>query len=89
MLADGRRLAADVPHGQPLMEAAVHLGVPGILGTCWGAMSCTSCAVRPEGASLPPPHPFEMALLDAPGLRLSCQILAGPETDGLVLHVPR
>ena len=97
VLADGRRLAASVPAGTHLMQAATSAGVPGIDGDCGGCLSCATCHVVVDdawAARVGPAGADESAMLDAtpaprqPHSRLSCQIAAGPALDGLVLHVP-
>ncbi|MER6109528.1 2Fe-2S iron-sulfur cluster-binding protein [Streptomyces hirsutus] len=93
--ADGERITAEVGDGVNLMEAAVANGVPGIVGECGGGMMCATCHVYVEsGHRTGAPGPIEADLLDfadAPrrdGSRLSCQISARPELDGITVEVP-
>lgn len=97
VLADGRRFTADVAEGGTLMLAATFEGVPGIDGDCGGCLSCATCHVVVDdawAAEVGPPGKDEAMMLDATATarqahsRLSCQIVARPELDGLVLHVP-
>ena len=97
ILPDGQQISAEVPAGHHLMEAAVNAGVPGIIGECGGTLSCATCHVYVDEAWLAAagaPEDFEDAMLDAteaPRLdasRLSCQLVMGPELDGIVLRVP-
>ncbi len=97
-LADGRRIAAEVNTGDNLMLAATFDNVPGIDGDCGGCLSCATCHVVVDSAwaaRVGPPGADESMLLEATVAprqatsRLSCQILAAPELDGLLLHVPR
>jgi 2Fe-2S ferredoxin len=97
VLADGRRFSADVAEGDSLMLAATFEGVPGIDGDCGGCLSCATCHVVVDeawAAHVGPPGKDEAMMLDATAAarqahsRLSCQIVAQPGLDGLVLHVP-
>ncbi|HSV83467.1 MAG TPA: 2Fe-2S iron-sulfur cluster-binding protein [Ramlibacter sp.] len=97
VLADGRRIAGSVPCGHTLMEAALAHNVPGVLGECGGAMSCATCHIVVESAAvaLPPAEGTELEMIEltcmdaTPASRLSCQLRAGPELQGLVLRVPQ
>ena len=97
VLEDGRRIEAEVADGTNLMNAAAQHNVPGIIGECGGCLSCATCHVYVDEAwlaSTGEADSTEDAMLDAtdaprkPESRLSCQILAAPALDGLVLHVP-
>ena len=96
-LADGRRISADVNSGDNLMQAASMEGIPGIDGDCGGCLSCATCHVVVDSAwaaRVGPPGKEEADMLNntlAPRQahsRLSCQIVAHSELDGLLLHVP-
>jgi 2Fe-2S ferredoxin len=96
-LADGREIVAEVPSGQTLMEAAVANNVPNIVGECGGCLSCATCHVYVDEAwtaKTGAAGEIEDGMLEAtpaprrPQSRLSCQITASPELDGLVLDVP-
>ncbi|MGA1232616.1 MAG: 2Fe-2S iron-sulfur cluster-binding protein [Lutimaribacter sp.] len=95
ILPDGREISATIAAGTNLMEAAVSHNVPGVLGECGGNLSCATCHVYVQSAAaLPAMEDFEDAMLDAVEAprtvqsRLSCQIIADPALDGLVLKVP-
>jgi ferredoxin, 2Fe-2S len=96
IISDGRRITADVPLGHSLMEAAVANNVPGVIGDCGGSMACATChvVVEQSPAELSEKSRTEEDMLEfaeAPaeqGSRLSCQIRAVRELDGLVLRVP-
>lgn len=78
------------------MEGAVENGIPGIDADCGGACSCATCHVYVEDSwydKLKGPSEMEQSMLEVahdarPNSRLSCQIKAGAEIDGLVLRIP-
>lgn len=96
-LPDGAAVTATAEYGQSLMEAAQASGVPGIVGECGGSLACATChvVVDPDWAGkCGDIGAFEEAMLDLAEdrratSRLSCQIAAHPELDGLVLEVPQ
>jgi len=96
-LPDSREISAEVSDGVSMMEAALAHNVPGIVGDCGGNLSCATCHVHVAADWAPRvggPGDFEDAMLDTveaarvPTSRLSCQIKAGDDLDGLVLIVP-
>ncbi len=98
ILADGRRITADVPEGRNLMEAAVAANVPRVIGECGGSLSCATCHVvvaAEWAAKTGTPADFEDAMLDTAEAerqatsRLSCQIRMTADLDGIILHVPQ
>lgn len=97
ILTDGRQITADVADGTNMMNAAAMANVPGIIGECGGCLSCATCHVYVDEAwrdKTGEADGTEDAMLDATDTprreesRLSCQIIASPGLDGLVLHVP-
>ena len=97
ILPNERQIKANVAHGISLMLAATFEGVPGIEGDCGGCLSCATCHVVVDEhwvGRLDPISNDELGMLDntevprQPRSRLSCQILACPALDGLVLHIP-
>lgn len=97
ILSDGGEVTAAVPDGQTLMDAAVRNAVHGVIGECGGGLMCATCHVYvdPRFATLTGgASPMESDLLDMtaaprrPESRLSCQLVAASELDGLVLRVP-
>ncbi|WEJ78505.1 2Fe-2S iron-sulfur cluster binding domain-containing protein [Paracoccus versutus] len=95
--ADGREISGNVASGTNLMRAARDAGVPGIHGDCGGALACATCHVATDpvwAERLGPPGPLEDEMLDmvdgewTPTSRLSCQILAHEDLEGLILIVP-
>jgi len=78
------------------MEAALAHDVPGVVGECGGSLACATCHVYLDpawAAKCGEAGEFENAMLDLAEerretSRLSCQIEAHPDLDGLVLEVP-
>lgn len=96
-LPDGGEINADVENGTNMMEAAVANNVPEVIGECGGSLSCATCHVyvaEDWRAATGEVGDFEDAMLDATeadrteASRLSCQIEARDDLDGLVLIVP-
>jgi 2Fe-2S ferredoxin len=93
----GESTTVDVNAGYSVMEGAVRNGIEGIVAECGGACMCATCHVYVEPAFLPllPPIGEEQEeMLNAtaaerkPNSRLSCQIPAVPELDGLIVRMP-
>ena len=96
-MADGREIAADVANGINMMEAAVANNVPHVIGECGGNLACATCHVYVDDAwreATGEAGEYEDAMLDVTeaerldSSRLSCQIVASDDLDGLVLIVP-
>ena len=96
-LPDGSAVSAEVKEGLSMMEAAVANGIPHVIGECGGCLSCATCHVHVHPDWISRVGGFdemEDAMLDATeaerseNSRLSCQIEARAELDGLVLIVP-
>ena len=93
---NGTRTDVELVAGNSVMQLAINAGVPGILGECGGCAQCATCHVYvvESGEGLPAVSEEEDALLECtvserlPGSRLSCQLPARPELDGLVLNIP-
>jgi 2Fe-2S ferredoxin len=94
---DGSEITAEVKNGLNLMEAATAHNVPHIEGECGGCLSCATCHVfvDPEWyAKTGEIDDIEDTMLEMTDVerednsRLSCQIIASDELDGLVLYVP-
>ena len=97
IMRNGDRVSDDVNDGTNLMDAAQINGIPGIAGECGGCLSCATCHVVVDEAWLaacPPMDEVENAMLDIvnsprqAGSRLSCQLMASENIDGIVLRVP-
>lgn len=93
--ASGERVEAEGEAGIPLLEVAQAAGMP-LEGTCEGQMACSTCHVivaREWFERLPQAAEEEEDMLDlAAGVqrtsRLACQIVLGPEVDGLEVSIP-
>lgn len=86
----------NIEPGESMMQAARASGVEGILGDCGGGCACATCHVYVDAkwqAVVGPPDDVESGALDMvsdvqqSNSRLSCQIAARPELDGLKLTV--
>jgi 2Fe-2S ferredoxin len=97
-LGSGGEISAEVAAGATLKDAGLDNNVPGIIGECGGTMSCATCHVYVDEAwseAVGGPGEYEDAILDiteaprGPHSRLSCQIEARDDLDGLVLFVPQ
>ena len=95
--AEGTQITADVPPGTNMMEAALAHDVAGVVGECGGNLACATCHVYVAEAwaeRAGSPDDFEDGMLDVtdaerqPTSRLSCQIIASEDLDGLELIVP-
>jgi 2Fe-2S ferredoxin len=79
------------------MHVAVANGIDGIIGECGGSMACGTCHCYVDeawAAAVGSPGESELAMLDCgtseakATSRLSCQIMARHDLDGLVVRVP-
>ena len=94
--AKGARRELQVEPGQSVMHAAVANDVHGILADCGGCCSCATCHCYLDAAwaaHFPPAGDEEKELVSyafdpLPSSRLSCQLMLGPEHDGLVIGLP-
>src|ERR1700759_1312940 len=94
---NGAREVLDVPLGTSVMRAAIVNGVDGIVAECGGEMMCATCHVYVEPDQLdrtPPQSDDEKAMLEftaserKPNSRLSCQLVATAEFEGLGVYLP-
>jgi len=84
----------DGTDGWTVMEALRDAGLP-IAAECGGACACATCHVYVEDGwfeKLMPPSPDELDMLDMalavqPNSRLSCQIPANEQTDGIKVTI--
>jgi len=92
---DGTRTEFDAPNGHSVMEAIRDQGIDELLAICGGCCSCATCHVYVDEAffdKLPGLKGDEDDLLDSSDhrqgtSRLSCQLLIGPELDGLTVTI--
>jgi 2Fe-2S ferredoxin len=94
---DGNEISVDVKNGLNMMEAATANNVPHIEGECGGCLSCATCHVFVDEAWFSKTgeiDEIEDTMLEMTDVerehnsRLSCQIIASSELDGLILYVP-
>jgi len=95
--ADGSDTTLDVQAGTSVMKAAVLNGIKGIVGECGGNLMCATCHVyvAPEWTDLAGERDeVEEEMLEEAAApvnecsRLSCQLLASADLDGLVVTLP-
>jgi len=95
--SDGDQTTIDAADGDSLMQTAIANDIDGIIGECGGSMMCATCHVYVDEAfldRLPPRSEGEDEMLDCAASerrdnsRLSCQIKAAPEIDGIVVSLP-
>lgn len=90
--ADGSEKITQVALGVNLMEAAQANDIDSVIGECGGSMACATCHVVVDpscGIPAGEPQPMENEMLDMvegerqPTSRLSCQLVASAELDGI------
>jgi 2Fe-2S ferredoxin len=92
----GNETVVDLTEGWTLMQGATSNGIDGIEAECGGSCSCATCHcyVESHADRLPPPSETEESMLvnvaaeRRPNSRLSCQIKATVELDGMVVRLP-
>lgn len=93
--ADGKITETEASEGLSLLEAGQAAGMP-LEGTCEGQMACSTCHVvvsadwfdRLKHASEEEEDMLDLAVGVTRTSRLSCQIMLGPELEGLEVHIP-
>lgn len=93
--ANGAVTETEAREGLSLLEAGQAAGMP-LEGTCEGQMACSTCHVvvaaewfeRLTEASEEEEDMLDLAAGVTRTSRLSCQIIATPELDGIELHIP-
>jgi 2Fe-2S ferredoxin len=92
----GHETSIDVRPGWSMMQAGTANGVKGIEAECGGSCACATCHCYIEGPAadaVPAAADMELAMLDMvvaehkPNSRLSCQIKASADIEGLILRV--
>jgi 2Fe-2S ferredoxin len=95
--ASGAARVLEVARGSSLMQAALANGLDGIVGECGGSAMCATCHVYVDVKfqhCVSPPNAVELEMLESVAAkrtsesRLSCQLIASAEMDGLVLRLP-
>ncbi|OCG16953.1 2Fe-2S iron-sulfur cluster-binding protein [Gilliamella sp. WF3-4] len=92
----GKSSVVDVAIGENLMQAAVRENIPGIDAFCGGSCACATCVINIDSTfadKIPPALQDEKDVLEFTDnktdySRLSCQVIAIAELNGLVVHVP-
>lgn len=93
----GRAQVVPLAPGKSVMLHALEHGIPGILADCGGTCSCATCHCYVDERwttrfPAAPEHEAELvsfAFDPQPNSRLACQLVLGPEHDGLVIGLPR
>jgi 2Fe-2S ferredoxin len=97
ILPKGTARVIEVPLGKSVMQAAIDNRIEGILGECGGNCMCATCHVyvHPDFLSrIPAASNSEKAMLEITAAerransRLSCQIKAQENLDGLAIEIP-
>ena len=92
---EGNAKVVDGEAGTSLLECGQAAGMP-LEGTCEGQMACSTCHVivaREWFDRLPEAREEEEDMLDLAAhvtatSRLSCQIVLGPQVDGIEVRIP-
>jgi 2Fe-2S ferredoxin len=92
----GNETVVDLPVGWTLMQGATTNGIDGIEAECGGSCACATCHCYVETLAdrLLPPSENETNMLAnvtaerRPNSRLSCQIKATPDLEGMVVRLP-
>lgn len=93
---DGDKHQVPLDEGQSLMQVATNNAVPGIDGDCGGEAACGTCHVIvdpqwSEHVGRSGPGEEEMLAMHPerqPTSRLSCQMTATEQWDGLIVELP-
>ncbi len=93
---DGTEHLVELEEGKSIMQTAIDNMVPGIDADCGGACACGTCHVivaenwisKTGTASEDENQMLDMNPEKADTSRLSCQVQASSDMDGMVLHLP-
>ena len=91
VLRAGEERQIEVPPGINVMEAIRNAGIDEIVALCGGSCSCATCHVYVDPAwyeKTGAPGAMEQEMISLfthaqPTSRLACQVVFGPELDGL------
>ena len=92
---DEKRVEIEAPEGLSIMEIA-HQNDIDLEGACEGSLACSTCNVivdqewfdKLEEASEDEEDMLDLAFGLTRTSRLGCQIIMGPELDGIVVRLP-
>ena len=92
----GNKKTVEVDVGLTVMEGAIQNNIPGIDADCGGSMACATCHVYVEEKwldKLPSAEDAEVDMIDMAhepkkNSRLSCQLIASEDLDGLTVTTP-
>ena len=93
----GKEHRIDAEEGKSVMQTALDALVPGIMADCGGSCSCATCHCYVDEAwmaRLPAVESAERDMIECAldpqdNSRLSCQLRITPQTDGLVIRLPK
>jgi 2Fe-2S ferredoxin len=93
---NGKTHVVEVPNGLSVMEGAVQNNIPGIDADCGGSCACATCHVyvdekwfdKLEKKEVAEEDMLDMASEPSKFSRLTCQITATDDLDGLVVKMP-
>ena len=93
----GNSKTIEIENGLTVMEGAIQNDIPGIDADCGGSMACATCHVYVEEKwlnKLPKAEEAEIDMIDMAyepkkNSRLSCQIIASDDIDGLIITTPK
>ena len=93
----GNSKTIEIENGLTVMEGAIQNDIPGIDADCGGSMACATCHVYVEEKwlnKLPKAEEAEIDMIDMAyepkkNSRLSCQIIATDDIDGLIITTPK
>lgn len=97
MQPDGNGIEIDLEAGKSVMQGALENAIKGIVAECGGELACATCHCYVDDEwidEVGPAGEIEEQMLDCaasgkkPGSRLSCQIVANDNLNGLVVHLP-
>jgi len=94
---DGNGIGIDVEVGKSVMQGALDNAIKGIVAECGGELACATCHCYVDDEwieKVGPAGTIEGQMLDCAasskksGSRLSCQIVANDNLNGLVVYLP-